>query len=111
MVDISIEYLIPELELEDDSDETYNGPLAGLCHELEKMVDQNVVETIELLMWVRPGYDCSRWGELDDVLMGSPHSEGWPALKKVSFFFKVIKTFTDDKKVNKALHWQESPMA
>ena len=68
--------------------ETDDGPLAGLCHELEKMVGQNVVETIELLIWVFPGCDCARWGELDDVLMGSP--EGWPALRKVSLLFKVF---------------------
>ena len=60
-----------------------SGPSLVLCHELEKMVGQNVIERIELLIWVYPGFDCTRWGELDDILMGSP--EGWPALRKVSF--------------------------
>ena len=87
LVDIDIRYYI-------DGDETYDGPLAGLCHELEKMAGQNVVETIELLIWVWPGYDCTRWGELDDVLMGSP--EGWPALKKVSLSFHVFTSLGDD---------------
>ena len=41
MVDIDIRYNV---------NETYDGPLAGLCHELEKMVGQNVVETIKLVI-------------------------------------------------------------
>ena len=85
LVDIDIEYFI-----DNDDDETYDGPLSGLCHELEKMVGQNVVETINLEISVQPGYNCTRWGELDDVLMGSP--EGWPALKKVSILFNVRTT-------------------
>ena len=34
-----------------------------------------------------------RWGELDDVLLGSP--KGWPALKKVSLTVNVAGTYTD----------------
>ena len=83
LVDIDIEIFIIEGELSD-------GPLAGLCHELEKMVGENVIETIKLLIWVHPDCDCTRWGELDDVLMGSP--EGWPALREVSLSFLVIIT-------------------
>ena len=80
LVDIDI-----ECDIYNDDNETDDTPLAGLCHELEKMAGQNVVETIKLLILVYPGCDCTRWGELDDVLMGSP--EGWPALRKVSLFF------------------------
>ena len=99
LVDISLRYYIRV-----DDDESDDGPLAGLCHELEKMVGQNVVETIELVIWVQPGYDCTRWGELDDILMGS--SGGWPALRKVSLSFYVIRSSGDD--LDKAL--QELPM-
>ena len=76
LVDICIEYDIDGYGLSD-------APLGGLCHELEKMVGQNVVETIELkiTMEVAPGNINTQWGELDDILMGSP--EGWPALRKV----------------------------
>jgi hypothetical protein len=87
LVNIYIGY---HITIDDDDDETYDDPSAGLCHELEKMVGQNVVETIELLIWFQSDYDCSRWGELDDVLMGSP--EGWPALRKVSLRFNVLET-------------------
>ena len=80
LVDIDI-----ECDIYNDDNETDDTLLAGLCHELEKMAGQNVVETIKLLILVYPGCDCTRWGELDDVLMGSP--EGWPALRKVSLFF------------------------
>jgi len=97
LVDIVIEYYI------DDDDETYDGPLAGLCHELEKMIGQNVVETINLDIWVDLGCDCTRWGELDDVLMGSP--EGWPALKNVSLSFIIMTISIDDAKA-----LQEIPM-
>jgi hypothetical protein len=87
-----------------NDDDDNDGPLAGLCHELEKMVGLNMVETIELLIWLHPGYDCTRWGELDDVLMGSP--DGWPALREVSLRFNVIKTSRNDS--DKAL--RELPM-
>jgi len=87
LVDIDIEYDVNydydgfKTDSEDD--------FAGLFHELEKMVGQNVVETIKLAILVYPGYDCTRWGcELDDILMGSP--EGWPALKKVSLKLDVV---------------------
>ena len=102
LVDIYIKYNI-------EFDGTYrdDGPLAGLCHELEKMTGRNVVETIELLIWVQSGfYDCTRWGELDDVLMGSP--EGWPTLRKVSLSFNVAKTRTSRDDTEKAL--RELPM-
>ena len=82
LVDFYIECAI------DDEDELY-----GLYHELEKMIGQNVVETIKLMIWVSPGNDCKRWVELDDVLMGSP--EGWPALRKVSLSMHVVGTYTD----------------
>ena len=49
-----------------------------------------MIETVRLLIWVHTGYDCTRWGELDDVLMGSP--EGWRALREVSLSFHVIRT-------------------
>ena len=100
LVNIKIEY-----HINGDYDETSDGPLAGLCHEFEKMVGQNVVETIELVIWVQSGcYDCTRWGELDDILMGS--SEGWPALREVSLSFEVTKISNDDD--DKAL--RELPM-
>ena len=90
LVNINIEYYI------DNDVETYDGPLAGLCHELEKMGGQNVpvVETIMLLVHIRvqQGYDCTRWGELDNVLMGSP--EGWLALRNVSLTFHLTVTKT-----------------
>ena len=83
-----------EIDLTFDIIETYDGPLNGLCHELEKMVGQNVVETIKLKIWVEQDcYDCTRWGELDDVLMGSP--EGWPALRNVSLLFFIVMTSRD----------------
>ena len=82
VVDINIEYYISS-----DIDETVDGPLAGLCSELEKMVGQNVVETINLDIIVWSSYNRTRWGELDDIL-GSP--EGWPALKEVDILFNVV---------------------
>ena len=84
LVDIYIECFI--------DDGVYGLPLGGLCHELKKMFGQNVVETIELICVYR-GNDCMRWGELDDVLMGSP--KGWPALKKVSLTVDVAGTYSD----------------
>ena len=87
LVDIYIEYSI------DDGHTLYNDPLGGLCHELEKMVGQNVIETIMLVISAYPGTDCTRWGELDDVLMGSP--EGWPALRKVSLSLIAVRTYAD----------------
>ena len=82
LVDICIEYFIR------DGDGLSGPLLGGLCHELEKMVGQNMVETIKLIICVTPGNDCTRWGELDDVLMGYP--EGWPALRNVSLSVNVI---------------------
>ena len=82
LVDINIKCYI-----DIDDDETKDGPLAGLCHELEKMVGRNVLKAIKLSFWIQEGYDCTRWGELDDVLMGSP--EGWPALREVSLSFTL----------------------
>ena len=95
LVNIDIEYHIC------GGDETSIGPLAGLCHELEKMAGQNVVEVIELMILVNPGFDCTRWDELDDVLMGSP--EDWPALREVSLLFQVFTGYGDDEKIIKAL--------
>ena len=88
LLDIDFEYYI-----ENNEDELYGGPLAGLCHELEKMVGRNVVETIKVRIWVHSGCDCTRWGELDNVLMGTP--EGWPALRNVLLLFDVIMTSRD----------------
>ena len=88
-------------------DEKHNGPLAGLCHELEKMAGINVVETIKLLIWIDSDYDCTRWSELDDVLMGSP--ESWPALREVSLSFNVTRmTRKKSHNLDKAL--RELPM-
>ena len=92
LVDIYIEYSI-------DNEE--DGPFLGLCHELEKMSGQNVVESIELKIWVYTGYDCTRWGELDDVLMGS--QEGWPSLRTVSLSLTVIKSFAGSDKAIREL--------
>ena len=84
LVDIDIRYHFNYDEVETD-----DGPLVGLCHELENMIGQNVVETIELVILVYPGYKCTRWGyKLDDVLMRSP--ERWPSLRKVSLSFYVM---------------------
>ena len=102
LVNINIEYYY----VDSYHDEAYVGPLVGLCDELEKMVGQNVVETIKLVMWVWQGCDCKRWGELDDVLMGSP--KGWPALREVSLSFHVMMTYSNDERVIKAL--RELPM-
>ena len=56
VLDIKFEYHIND----DYDDETSDEPLTYLCHELEKMVGQNVVETIELLIGVQSGcYDCA----------------------------------------------------
>ena len=101
LVDIDIEIFIIECGLSD-------APLAGLCHELEKMVGENVIETIKLLIWVHPDCDCTRWGELDDVLMGSP--EGWPALREVSLSFLVIITSRDDSYITTYKVLRELPM-
>ena len=103
LVDIDIELSIP-----DGDDDRDDDPFPGLCHELEKMVGQNVVETIKLTVWISSGYDCTRcqWGELDDVLMGSP--EGWPALGKVSLSFYISETSRDDSDKWKAI--RELPM-
>ena len=93
LVDINITCYI-----DNDEDVTNDVALAGLCHGLERMVGRNVVETITLTFWILEGYDCTRWGELDDVLMGSP--EGWPALREVSlsfwgFFSKRVNDLED----------------
>ena len=87
LVDIGIIY-------HNDVDEQHDGPLSGLCHELEKMSGQNVVERIELMIFLKPSYDYTRWGELDDVLMGSP--DGWPALREVSLSFFGVMPSGDD---------------
>jgi hypothetical protein len=103
LVDIYIDYYIVNYE-----DETRDGPLGGLCHELEKMAGQNVVETIKLRIWVlvHPKYhDFTRWGELDDVL-GSP--EDWPALREVSLSFNVFSDMASRNNSDKAL--REVPM-
>ena len=98
LVNIDIEYQI------DNDHEAYCGP-AGFCHELEKMAGQNVVEIIKLRIWLYQGFisafNCTRWGELDDVLMRSP--EGWPALKEVSLSFHVMETYTGDERMKKTL--------
>ena len=97
LVDIDIELSIP-----DGDDDRDDDPFPGLCHELEKMVGQNVVETIRLQVWVLDRvYDCTRCGELDDVLMGSP--EGWPALRKVCLSFHVSENSRDMSRRMKAL--------
>jgi hypothetical protein len=80
LVDINIRYNIHY-----NIEETDDSPLADLCCELEKMIGKNVVETITIGLWIWSGCDCTRWGKLDDVLMGSP--EGWPALREVSLSF------------------------
>ena len=84
LVNICIEYSI------DGDDEAQDGPLAGLCYELEKMVGQNVVKSIMLTIHVHSGCDYTRWGELDNVLMGS--SESWPALREVSLSLNLFTT-------------------
>ena len=90
LVDIRLEYYI-----NNDDEETSDGPLAGLLFELEKMAGQNVIKTIEFLVWVHSGwYDCTRWGELDNILMGSP--EDWPALREVSLSFDIETREDDD---------------
>ena len=102
LVDIRIEYYI-----DDEDDETSDGRLAGLFHELEKVTGQNMVKTIELLIlvWVHSGrYDYTRWGELDNVLMGSP--ESWPALMEVSLSFCLL--MSSEYHMDKAL--RELPM-
>ena len=86
--EISIDYATK------DDDETYGSTLAGLCHEFEKMTGQNVVETIDLAVWVPSDYDYTGWEELDDVLLGSP--DGWPALRKVSLLFGIASDLTSD---------------
>ena len=86
LVDIYIKYAITK-----DGDER---TLASLCHELEKMAGQNVVETINLTVWVPSDYDLTEWDELDDVFMGSP--EGWPALREFSLLFGILSTSEDD---------------
>ena len=101
LVDIDITCYI-----HNDDDEAKDGPLAGLCYELEKMVGKNVVEAIKLSFWILEGYDCTRWGELDDVLMGS--SEGWPALREVSLFFYGFMSKRGNDLGDKAL--RELPM-
>ena len=92
--------------IDNDEDEANDGPLAGLCYELEKMVGKNVVEAIKLKFWILEGYDCTRWDELDDVLMGSP--EGWPALREVSLSFYGFLSVRVDDLEDKAL--RELPM-
>ena len=99
LVDIDI---VLSIDHDDYDDKTDDDPLAGLCHEFEKMVGQNVVETIRLQVWVLDRvYDCTRCGELDDVLMGSP--EGWPALRKVCLSFHVSENSRDMSRRMKAL--------
>ena len=65
-------------------------PFSNLCHEFEKMAGQNVVETINLMIWTFSSFDGTKLGELDDVLMGS--LEDWPALRKVSLSLNIVGT-------------------
>ena len=89
LVDIEIEYYI------DSDDESHDGPLAGLCYELEKMSGQNIVKTIQLRIWVKSGrYNCTRWAMLDDILLGSP--QDWPALTNVSIKFLLTNSPGED---------------
>ena len=88
-MDIYIDYFT-----NNDEDKRSGSPLAGLCHELEKMAGQNVIETIKLQLWVPSDYDYTGWGELHDVLLGSP--EDWPALRGVTLSFAILTTSKDD---------------
>ena len=80
LVDIYIECVI--------EDEFSSSPFRNLWRELKKMAGQNVVETFNLKIWTFPGFDGTKLGVLDDVLMGSP--EDWPALRKVSLSLNVV---------------------
>ena len=95
LVHIRIEYFD---ETDDETDDkTDDGPLTSLCHELEKIVGQNFIETIEILIWVQPlvGWGGKRWCELQEVIIGS--LEGWPALRNVSLSVHVIIYDPEDK--------------
>lgn len=57
-------------------------PFCGLCIELLKMKNKNVIETIKIEVSVDTDSDCSRgdgWGFLDEVLAQS----GWSKLRGV----------------------------
>ena len=97
LVDISIDYFDGTDDDDETDDKTDDGPLTGLCHELEKMVGQNFIETIEILIWVQPlvGWGSKRWCELQKLIIGS--LEGWPALKRVSLLVQVIIYDSEDK--------------
>ena len=103
LVDIDITCYI-----DNDDDEANDGPLAGLCHELEKMAGRNVVKAIKLTFWIVGSYDCTRWDELDDVLMGSP--EDWPALREVSLSFLWFKSERGDDLEDNLKALRELPM-
>ena len=89
LVDIDIDYIITKA-----NEKARDTALVGLCQEFEKMRGQNVVENINLSVWVPSGYDYMGWAQLDDVLMGSP--EGWPELMGVFLSFGVTLTPEDD---------------
>jgi hypothetical protein len=63
-------------------------PFCGLCNELEKMKNRNIIETITLHVTVDANCYCLRddeWGRVDKVLT----QPGWPTLQQVSLKITV----------------------
>ncbi|KAF8968099.1 hypothetical protein BDZ97DRAFT_1800859 [Flammula alnicola] len=74
---------LKKLTFENIMDEELADVLSGLCDELEEMVGKNVLEDLEIFVFILPETDYEtgdEWGRLDEILGKS----GWSALKRVS---------------------------
>jgi hypothetical protein len=72
------------------SDKSGEDPLAGLCNELEEILEINNLESIEIQMRtdeIRQTGD--EWGRLEEVLL----KPGWPKLKRVSLAINIYGDF------------------
>ncbi|KIM40571.1 hypothetical protein M413DRAFT_164110 [Hebeloma cylindrosporum] len=98
------EMLIPsirtlkELKLTAVVDEASDGPLSGLCHELEQILarGRSVIESLSIKVEVYTDADCKRgdeWGLLDKVLT---REDAWLGLKEVSLKIEVQTYGRDD---------------
>ncbi|KAF8152604.1 hypothetical protein B0H34DRAFT_726787 [Crassisporium funariophilum] len=65
-------------------------PFSGLCAELDQMNGRNIIETIQIGIFLDTNANCRRgdeWGRLDSALTRS----GWSALRRVSVSIHIFK--------------------